>query len=179
MSIKDSIIGLAAPVAAFLLDGLLSADTKARLIYWRYRHPLPGSFAFSIHLEKEPRANPDQLVQEWGTFPEDPVEQNRLWYRVYRSVEKEIRVHEAHRAWLLSRDLTAYTILFLIIFGTATLLSNAPWAIEWWYLTALAVQCLTAIVAARTYGVRFVRTVLAVASHGHQPSPTENTQSTT
>ena len=99
-----------------------------------------------------------------GAYPADPAEQNRLWYRIYMSVRQEIRVHEAHRAWLFSRDLTAYAALFLTIFGIVTLISNAPSTIAGWYLVGLTLQCLAVMMAARTYGVRFVRTVLAIAS---------------
>ena len=164
ISIQDGIVGLIAPIGTFVLDGLLSADAKARLIYCRYRHPLPGSRAFSEHLQKEARADPARLARHWGTFPTDPAAQNRLWYRIYQSVEQELRVHEAHRASLFSRDLTAYAVLFLVIFGIATLISNAPWSIAGWYLAGLAAQFLAVTLAARTYGVRFVRTVLAMAS---------------
>ena len=164
ISIKDGTIGLIAPIVTFVLDGLLSADAKARVVYWRYSHPLPGSWAFSIHLQKEARADPERLLQSWGTLPNDPTDENRLWYRIYRSVENEIRVHEAHRAWLFSRDLTAYAVLFLAILGISTLISDTPWAIKWRYLFVLAVQYVATMAAARAYGVRFVRTVLAVAS---------------
>ena len=168
ISLKDGIVGVITPIGAFVLDGLLSADTKARVVYWRFKHPLPGSRAFSVHLKKETRADPERLVRQWGVFPDDPAEQNRLWYRIYRSVEKELRVHEAHRAWLFSRDLTAYTVLFVVIFGIATLVSDALWPIGWWYLAGLTTQYVTAMTAARNYGVRFVRTVLAVASQRHE-----------
>lgn len=168
VSIKERIIGLITPIGVFVLDGLLSADTKARVVYWRYKHPLPGSRAFSEHLKEETRADPDRLVQQWGVFPDAPAGQNRLWYRIYRSVEKEIRVHEAHRAWLFARDLTAYTFLFLIIFGIATLVSGTLWPVGWGYIATLAIQYVSAMTAARNYGARFVCTVLAIASQGNQ-----------
>ena len=168
ISLQDGIVGVITPIGAFVLDGLLSADTKARVVYWRFKHPLPGSRAFSVHLKKETRADPERLVRQWGVFPDDPAEQNRLWYRIYRSVEKELRVHEAHRAWLFSRDLTAYTVLFVVIFGIATLVSDALWPIGWWYLAGLTTQYVTAMTAARNYSIRFVRTVLAVASQRHE-----------
>ena len=165
ISLEHAIIALIAPIATFVLDGLFSADAKERLIFWRYRHPLPGSRAFTEHLPRETRADPVRLAEQWGTLPTEPDQQNRLWYRIYRSVDHEIRVHEAHRAWLFSRDLAAYAILFLSIFGCATVISDASWTVTAWYLSALAIQWLTITLAARTYGVRFVRTVLAVASH--------------
>ena len=164
LSIEDGIIGLIAPVATFVLNGLVSADTKARVVYWRYRHPLPGSRAFSEHLRREVRADPDRLARGWGPFPSKPAEENRLWYRIYKSVEKDLGVHEAHRAWLFSRDLTAYVLLFLGLFGISTLVSEVPGETTGWYLVALVVQYSAVMIAARNYGVRFVRTVLAVAS---------------
>lgn len=165
ISIKDGIVALLSPVVTLTLDGLLSADAKARLVYWRYLNPLPGSRAFSQHLKQESRADPELLAELWGTFPTDPAQQNRLWYRMYKSVDGEIRIHEAHRAWLFSRDLTAYSALFLIIFGIITLITEAPWVSIRWYLVGLLVQYLVMMISARTYGVRFVRTVLTLASH--------------
>lgn len=164
ISVKDGIIALIVPIVTFVLDGLISSDTKARIVYWKCRHPLPASRAFSIHLPSEPRADPKRLDGKWGPFPNDPGKQNRLWYKIYRSVEQEIRVREAHRAWLFARDLSAYTVLFLVIFGVATLISKTPLSVGGWYLAALFTQSAAVIVAARNCGVRFVRTVLAVAS---------------
>ena len=165
ISPKEGIIALIAPIGTFVLDGLISADTKARLVYWRYQNPLPGSFAFSRYLKTDSRIEPNHLSQRWGKFPNDPIEQNNLWYRIYKSAENEIRVREAHRASLYSRDLTNQSALFLVFFGIATFFSNTPWDATTWYLFVLAVQYLAIMVAARTYGIRFVQTVLVISSH--------------
>ena len=165
ISPKEGIIALIAPIGTFVLDGLISADNKARLIYWRYHNPLPGSLAFTRYLKTDSRIEPSRLSQRWGKFPSDPVEQNRLWYQIYKRVENEIRVREAHRASLYSRDLTTQSALFLVFFGIAIFFSNTPWNAITWYLLVLAVQYLALMVAARTYGIRFVQTVLAIASH--------------
>lgn len=164
ISLQDGLLGMMVSVGAFLVDGLLSADTKARIVYWRWRHPLPGSRAFSRHLLVEPRADPDRLLALWGPFPGEPARQNRLWYRIYQSTEKEIRVQEAHRAWLFSRDLAAHTFLFVGLLGSAALIFEVSPSIRGLYLLALGLQYIVAALAARTYGVRFVRTVLAIAS---------------
>ncbi len=176
LSLQDGIIGLTLPILTFVLDGLLSADAKARIVYCRYADPLPGSRAFSIHLPAERRADPARLTRHWGPFPELPADQNRLWYRIYRSVDADVRIHEAHRAWLFARDLTAYSALFLLLFGVATLMGNSRFSVVAWYFGSLAMQFVGAMISARTYGVRFVRTVLAVASQRspddhHPPNP--------
>ena len=165
ISPKEGIIALIAPMGTFVLDGLISADTKARLVYWRYHNPLPGSFAFSRYLKTDSRIELNYLSQRWGEFPTNPIEQNRLWYRIYKNIENEIRVREAHRASLYSRDLTSQSALFLVCFGIAAFISDTPWNAITWYLLVLAVQYLALMVAARTYGIRFVQTVLVIASH--------------
>ena len=174
ISLKDGLIATISPIACFVLDGLMSADLKARTIYWRWRNPLPGSQAFSRHLHREPRANPERLAAKWGPFPEDPNQQNRLWYTIYKSVEDEIRVHEAHRSSLYSRDLAAYAVLFLTILGSSTIIIGTPWPTASLYLAFLTLQYLGCISAARTYGVRFVRTVLAIASTSDSPPDDTN-----
>ena len=165
ISAKDGLFAVVAPLATFVLDGISTANAKARLVYWRWQNPLPGSQAFSKHLLNEPRADPAQLVQRWGPLPQAPRDQNALWYRMYEHVESEFRVHEANRAWLLSRDLTSYAVVFLPCLGLPTLVMDTPEMAASWYLAFLFLQCLLIMVAARNYGIRFVCTVLAIASN--------------
>ncbi|MXW06843.1 MAG: hypothetical protein F4Z87_01725 [Gammaproteobacteria bacterium] len=161
---KDGFIGIVSPIICFVLDGLLSAEMKARIIYWRWQNPLPGSFAFSYHLPREHRADPDRLARTWGKFPADPVQQNRLWYKIYNSVDSDIRVQEAHRVSLYSRDLTGFAGLFLVIFGFSTIIIDARSSISYLFILFLIIQYFVMMSAARRYGVRFVRTALSVAS---------------
>ena len=165
ISLKDTAIALVVPIISFILDGLLSSDAKARIIYPEHRRPLPGSRAFSFHLAKEPRANAKRLERMWGPFPVDPDEQNQLWLQMLEDVGEDVRVREAHRAWLFARDLSAQAVLFLVIFGSGTLIIGIPLSAGAWYLGVLLVVSMASIVAARNRGIRFVRTVLAVAPH--------------
>ena len=164
ISVKDSIVGLVAPISVFLLNGWLSADMKARIVYLRAYYPLPGSRAFSVHLLREARADAEYLARRWGPFPTDPAAQNTLWYRIFKSVDGELEVHEAHRDSLLSRDLTGFSFLFLLLFGTGTAFGAAEWTTKGTYLAALVAQYAATGAAARTYGFRLVRTTLAIAS---------------
>ena len=100
-----------------------------------------------------------------GPFPVDPDEQNQLWLQMLENVGEDVRVREAHRAWLCARDLSAQAVLFLVIFGSGTLIIGIPLSAGAWYLGVLLVASMASIVAARNRGVRFVRTVLAVSFH--------------
>src|ERR1700757_3287650 len=42
-------------IVATVLNGLLSADAKARVVFLRWRHALPGHRAFSVHAACDPR----------------------------------------------------------------------------------------------------------------------------
>ena len=164
LSAKDGVVGMLAPIAVFVLNGWLSADMKARIVYLRYRDPLPGCRAFSVHLAHEARADPERLARRWGPLPTGPADQNRLWYRMFKSVEGELEVREAHRDSLLSRDLAGFGFLFLLLLGSGTAFGDADWATKGFYVAAVVAQCVGTVIAARTYGVRFVRTTLALAS---------------
>ena len=168
ISVRDGLLGAIVPILAFVLDALWSSLAKARIVYWHWRHPLPGSHAFSVHLKAEHRANPERLMKKWGNFPEDPIAQNRLWYQIYESFSGDTRVREAHRAWLFSRDLTALALLFLCFFGVTAFFSDASWTTSSLYVAALAVQYATTMIAARIQGIRFVLQVLVVASQPRQ-----------
>jgi hypothetical protein len=100
-----------------VVNGFLSSETKARLVFWRWYHPLPGSKAFSHHAYRDCRINANILEERVGPFPSTPQEQNSLWYRLYRSVRDDPSVLDAHRHYLLARDYAALAILLLIIAG--------------------------------------------------------------
>ncbi len=73
-------------------------------------------------------------------------------------------VLDAHRCYLLTRDLAVMSGLFLVALGpTAFVLTDArDWAVI--YALSLALLFLSACHAARTYGKRLVTNVLAVES---------------
>ena len=164
ISARDATFAALGPVAMLVLSGIISAPNKARAIYWRYTHPLPGCFAFSRYLESEHRASPAALAEKWGELPTEPAEQNRLWYQMYRDVEDEIRIHESHRDSLFSRDLTGYAVIFLVVFGITAICSTLSWKATGMYIGFLLVQYIAIMIAARTYGVRLVCNVLAQQS---------------
>ena len=154
-------VGLAVLIST-VLNGFLSAGTKARLVFLRWRNALPGHRAFSVHANSDPRIDPLVLGQILGSaFPVDPIDQNRVWYQLFKTVEKEPAVDQVHRDFLLLRDYTGLSVLFIIFNGGAGLYaipSLKVWAL---YLLLLIVQYIVVRQAASRYGVRMVTTVLA------------------
>lgn len=147
-----------------VLNGLLSAGTKARLVFLRWRNPLPGSEAFTRYAKEDPRVDMQALKRRLGALPRRPRDQNALWYRLYKQAESDIAVMQAHRDYLLTRDMTALAFAIAVALGALSFLSVRPLPIAAAYTGALFLQFWIIRVAAANYGRRFVCTVLAVSS---------------
>ncbi|MAT49913.1 MAG: hypothetical protein CMK32_01845 [Porticoccaceae bacterium] len=155
------------PIPALLLSSLISADHKARLVFWRLKYPLPGSRAFSVHAPADHRIDLENLKEHIGELPVDERSQNSKWYSLYKQVESEPSVLDSHKNYLLFRDIAAMSMLlipivpvalyFLQVDNTAIFISGT------WFLGQYVISAL----AARSTGIRFVQNVLAVyASKG-------------
>jgi hypothetical protein len=87
-----------AVVIATVLNGLLSAESKARVVFLRWNHALPGHRAFSDYARLDPRIDLAMLIHLQGSeLPVDPVEQNRVCYKFYRRMENDPAVAQAYR----------------------------------------------------------------------------------
>jgi hypothetical protein len=154
-------VGLAVVVTT-VANGLLSADLKARLVFLRWKHALPGHRAFSVYARKDPRIDFVRLQRALGNKPPaGPEAENAAWYRFYLEVQNVPAVQQVHRDFLLLRDYTGLAALFLIGFGLAALFVVATWKVFAFYLGFLVLQLIVVRHAAATYGIRFVCTVLA------------------
>jgi hypothetical protein len=155
-----------AVVVATVMNGLLDPNTtKARLVFLRWRDPLPGSRAFSKYVTADPRIDPAKVETAVGSpLPIEPVQQNRTWFRLYKAVENDPAVLQVHRDFLLTRDYTSLATLFLVIYGTASVFVVPSTKILLIYLLFLVLQYIMARQAASRYGVRMVTTVLARAT---------------
>lgn len=164
ISNKESLYLLVGPVVVLVFNGLVSADNKERLVFWKIDNPLPGSEAFSYHLEREPRANRSKIEAKWGELPSTPNEENSLWYDMLKDSEHEVSVTDSHGNFLFSRDLAAFAALIMAVLGMVVLLSGADVFVKLSYLLFVVVQYIVTATAARNYGIRLVRNVLAVQS---------------
>jgi hypothetical protein len=159
-------------VIATVLNGLLNADVKARLVFLRWRNVLPGHRAFSEYAIADPRIDPSALVKVIAAdLPIEPLEQNRTWYRLYRTVENDPAVRQVHRDFLLLRDYTGFCVLFIVFYGAVGLYAIRSLTTALLYLALLVLQYIIVRQAASNYGIRFVTTVLALKAAKHETIP--------
>jgi hypothetical protein len=161
---KDGIIAASLPLLAIVLSGVLSDLGKARLVFWRWHNPLPGCRAFTELLSTEPRIDVPALKSKLGELPQDPQAQNALWYRLYTGRSADIKISEAHRIYLLTRDMTTIAALFVVLFSIGVVIGSVDWKTAALYTVALIAQYLLIASAARNYGTRFVLNVLSEES---------------
>ena len=156
---------LAVPILVGVINGLASAGVKERLVFLRWRSPLPGSRAFSKYQYRDPRVDPAKISRIVDPLPTDPIEQNRAWYGLYRKVRDAVSVLEVHQSYLFARDYCFVSAMFLIG-GLAYWLVEQNSEFLWIFLIIIVPQFLASGQAARVYGVRFVQTVLAEVQDG-------------
>jgi hypothetical protein len=157
-------VGLACVVTT-VANGLLSADTKARIVFFRWKHALPGHRAFSYYGPADARVDMSRIKKLLGNkLPTEPDAENRVWYRLYKSVETYPAVEQVHKDFLMMRDYAALSALFFVGFGAVAIVVVRPWTIAALYCLGLLLQYVAVRRAAATYGARFVTTVLAQKS---------------
>jgi hypothetical protein len=149
-------------LAQILFSGLISDEIKASLVFWRIKNPLPGTQAFSSIAKSDPRIDLVRLKKRYGAFPNDPKEQNLLWYRIYRQHKDEMPVLDAHGDFLLTREMTCMSIAFFIILPLLGLAQGLHWWLVLPYAGGLFLIYLVTATAGRHYGRRLVANVLAI-----------------
>jgi hypothetical protein len=155
-------VGIAGVIMA-VLNALPSADMKATIVFWRFRHALPGHRAFTIYANKDTRINQQKLKSLFkGTLPTDPAEQNATWYKLYRTVRDDVIVVSAHKLFLLLRDYAALSVLFIAIFGVWSAIVVTDKRVAAGYAAMLLVQYLLVRQAASNAGIRMVTNVVAL-----------------
>ena len=152
------------PVVLLLIVNVLPHDVKSMLVYWKPLGVLPGCEAFTKYGPRDPRIDMAALKKNVGALPTDSTEQNSKWYKLYKQVPNEPEVQEAHKLFLMYRDMAALSLplvalvpLSLNVAGVSnsTLMLSAGLFVVQYLLTALS---------ARWSGIRFVCNVLATHS---------------
>lgn len=149
-----------------VLEGFLSPDFKHKLVFWRIESPLPASRAFTQIAPKDPRIDMSRLsLVLSGNIPESPEKQNATWYQLYKRYSSKSRVFEAHRHFLLTRDLASLSFISIPVALASYTLWSVPVRSMMIHLVFLIAVLLLASVACQNYGKRFVANVLVESLH--------------
>lgn len=162
--ITGALTAFLAPPVLLLLNTLMPQDFKYVLVFWRVRDVLPAHRAFTLYVPGDPRIDSAALRARVGVFPTDPRDQQTLWFRLYQKYKSEPSVVDAHRPFLIFRDLAALSFL-LAILVTVMLYALGFSIAAWSTLTVFAGQYVLAALASRQAARRFVCTVLSLESH--------------
>jgi hypothetical protein len=144
-------------IGSYVLNGLLSSELKYKIVFLRWKNPLPGS-RLKQTIRNDSRFTLDRVVEKFGPIPEDPKDQNVFWFqKIYKPIQNEEKVRNTHKSFLLTRDLTGISALLLI----ASIIYVATFSSGLWIIFVLVIEFLLLRLAASNYGKRLVCTVIA------------------
>lgn len=152
------------PVVVLLLVNVLPHKAKCMLVYWKPYGWMPGSEVFSRFAPGDVRVDMGALAKNVGPLPETPREQNARWYQLYKLVENQPEVAEAHRSFLMYRDMAVLSLAFVLLAPAGLYLAGASRGAQWLSAAVFAVQFVLTALSARWSGVRFVCNVVALHS---------------
>ena len=98
------------PVLVLLIVNVLPHDVKSMFVYWKPLGVLPGFEVFTKYGPRDPRIDMVALKKNVGVLPVEPTEQNSKWYKLYKMVPNEPEVVEAHKMFLLYRDMAVLSL---------------------------------------------------------------------
>ena len=167
---KNGIVAAGIPLVTIILAGLLSDINKARLVFWKWRHPLPGTHVFSELISTDSRIDLPALKKSIGKFPRAPQEQNTLWYKLYKKHKMARSVWESHKVYLLTRDMSVVAALAALLFSVGVATAGVDLRTTLIYFALLTAQYVLIAKAAHNYGNRFVLNVVCEESSSLLPS---------
>ena len=154
-------------ILVLIFDAVVSTKIKNVMVYWFFQ--LPGQVAFSNWKRKcqdERISQKDFLYHYKKIYDNMPQEkstrqyENVEWYKLYRKHEKDDRVFSCHRDYLMFRDMTASTIVMLILYIVlGSVGENVPVCKNG--IIYLLVMYGIVSIATRSRGKRFVNNVFA------------------
>lgn len=147
---------------------LLSHDIKHKLIFTRVVNEMPASRIHRLS-QKDPRIDTEQAKTRWPEVFDDNISpdlRNSRWYQqIYKSVKDNPEVRQAHRNFLLYRDVFSGMVVLLVLatawhwLGDPGLVGPLVPAVFY----TLSGFTLIALFAARFAGNRFVINAVAAA----------------
>ncbi len=160
-NVKEGLVATLSPTIVFVLSGVLSADIKSIIVFWRIKNPLPGNRVFTELGPKDARIDMNRIEQIVGTIPTEPKQQNSLWYKYYKEYQDGLIVKTSHKHFLLARDMTAMTLLMLVLLPCSVIIVSKNWHSSLIYSGVLFGQYILLALVAQNHGKRFACNVLA------------------
>lgn len=164
LGIGRALFSICIPVAILLIVNVLPHDVKAMLVYWKPLGWLPGTEAFTLLGPRDPRINMQFLESKIGPLPTGPNEQNSKWYELFKQVDDETEVSEAHRHFLMYRDMAVLSLPLILLAPLVLYYAGASPSAQLVGAALFALQYLVTALSGRWSGTRFVTNVLAVHS---------------
>lgn len=152
-------VAVALHLFALFLSYIIPVNLKNIIVFWRIKNPLPGCRVFSALIHRDHRIDIAALESEYGGLPSEPIDENRLWYSIYKVRQNEPIVLSSHGTWLLFRDLTSISAIFLLLLPSMTFAVRTGVG-AFAYLGILLLQYLVISQSARSAGNRFTCNVL-------------------
>lgn len=152
------------PVVVLLMVNVLPSDLKAMLVYWKPRGVLPGAEAFTKYGPADPRIDMAALKKNIGQLPTAQAQQNSEWYQLYKKVQNDPAVTEAHKLFLMYRDMAVLSLSLVVLVPLALHLVDVAQSATWLVAGLFSAQYLLSALSARWSGIRFVCNVLAIHS---------------
>ena len=152
-----------------VINGLINGKTKNRLVFWKWKNPLPGCEAYTVYAKNDDRYTEADVSRFYSASddPEKwvvPKDQNAHFYEnIFLPMQNKPAVQQAERNFLFTRDYAAISFVMLISLGVAgyfVITADHNWVL---YGLGLIVQFLLARTAARNYGIETVTNSIAQA----------------
>lgn len=152
------------PVLVLLLVNILPDKMKTMLVYWKPYGWLPGSEVFTNFAVKDARGDMETLAKNVGLLPLEPRKQNERWYQLYKMVDDRTEVVNAHRTFLMYRDMAVLSLAFGGLSSLLLYVADVPKGVAWAAVLLFLAQYILTSLSARWSGIRFVCNVVALHS---------------
>ena len=169
-NLRYFIYGPFAIAVTAIINGMIGSETKAKIVFLRWKNPLPETRVFSELIANDKRIDKKRIDLEIkGVSSFSAEEQNILWFEYYSQSQTNPLVVSSERNYVYYRDYAC----MLILFALAAFFALAASITGFYFRDSLNLICIclfaiaaqyvfVAPVAARS-GKEFVTTVIAVS----------------
>ena len=114
LSIKDGVFFSVLTLIIIVFGGIFSNKVKEIIVFWKLENRLPGCRAFSKYVQEDSRIDINNIQIKFGEIPTLPDEQNRYWYKIFKSIDDK-SINKTHKDFLLCRELAVMTLLMMFL----------------------------------------------------------------